>query len=95
LPNLHERRLAVGNSPTRARTTTTPVRLGALHALRRLAQDHVDQRKKTTGSASRHDRTVALNLVVDEASRMTDAERLQQMIDELRRMREGCEPKSN
>lgn len=26
---------------------------------------------------------------------MTDAERLQQMIDELRRMREGCEPKSN
>jgi hypothetical protein len=26
---------------------------------------------------------------------MTDAERLQQMINELRRMREGCEPTSN
>ncbi|MEU7873498.1 hypothetical protein [Dactylosporangium sp. NPDC049140] len=26
---------------------------------------------------------------------MTDEQRLQQMIDELRRMRERCEPKSN
>ena len=28
-------------------------------------------------------------------STVTDQERLQQMIDELRRMRDGCEPKSN
>jgi hypothetical protein len=28
-------------------------------------------------------------------STVTDQERLQQMIDELRRMRNGCEPKSN
>lgn len=37
---------------------------------------------------------VAQNSVVHEAACMTDGERLQRMIDELRRMREHCEPKS-
>jgi hypothetical protein len=33
--------------------------------------------------------------LVRHASTVTEQDRLQQMIDELRRMRERCEPKSN
>lgn len=40
-------------------------------------------------------RDVASGEVFSEASYVTDSERLQQMIDDLRRMREHCEPKSN
>jgi hypothetical protein len=36
-----------------------------------------------------------LGRVVLKLADVTDSERLQQMIDELRRMREPCEPKSN